>query len=203
MTVRLPVVSSTAKSPRKARAFWGAKYLSFRCTHCGACCKETIAPITGDDLERLVKGTGLSPHQVVDFYAGSEFEDGGEGLVYVDLDVGSRTMGLRRAVNRRGQPTGCRFFVEERCSVYDHRPVTCRLWPFTVALDDQGQMNRLSINDAVDCAYQLDGVVDGKALTRHWREDDVQDGRWQRVVERWNRRHAGGTRESFFAFLGY
>jgi Fe-S-cluster containining protein len=196
--LRLPVVA-----PRP-RAYWGAKYLAFRCTECGNCCTETIVPVTGDDVRRLCAGTGLPAERVVTFYGGDEFEDGGEGLAFVDLAAGPRTMGLRR---RRARVNGqdadvCRFFRDGRCSVYPHRPITCRLWPFSLSLDDRGRPTRLELNDAVACPYRMDGAVDQAALVADWREDDAQDARWRRTVDAWNRRHAGGTPQAFLAFAG-
>jgi Fe-S-cluster containining protein len=195
----LPVVPSA-----RPRAYWGAKYLSFRCTGCGNCCTDTIVPITGDDLRRLCEGTGLPADRVVSFYAGDEFDDGGSGLVYVELDVGARTMGLRRrAARAHGEATDvCRFFRDGRCSVYEHRPVTCRLWPFSLTLDGRGRPTRLALNDAVECPYALDGQVDEAALVADWRLDDEQDARWRRTARAWNLRHSGGTAAEFLAFAG-
>src|SRR5688572_1074121 len=126
-------------SARRTRSFWGAKYLGFRCSHCGHCCRDTIVPVTGSDVARLREGTGLSVARIVSFFAPDEFEDEGDGLTFIDLDVGRRTMGLRRAHDPKGDR--CAFFQGDRCSVYEHRPTTCRLWPFTVRFDERGRIS--------------------------------------------------------------
>jgi Fe-S-cluster containining protein len=215
MSVRLRVIGDRPRRPVAPRAgspsalqaperkFWGEKYLGFRCTHCGNCCSDTIVPIALDDLRRLTRGTGLAADAIVSFYGRDEFQCGGSGLLFVELDVGPRTMGLRKRRDARNGRDACEFFKRDRCSVYEHRPVTCRIWPFTLGLDDRGHLTRLEVNRAVECPHEMDGVVDRHELVRDWRLDDRQDARFRRVVDRWNRRHRGGSATAFLAFLGF
>lgn len=202
--VRLPVLSSDRPATRAkhVRRIRGARYLGFRCTHCGNCCVDTIVPVTAEDVQRLARGTGLGAEQIVAFYAGDEFDDGGEGLSFAELDIGPRILGLRRRLDPERDEEACRFFQHDRCTVYADRPITCRLWPFSLGFDEAGQVNRLELNDSVECQYALDGAIDLPALKRDWQHDDEQDDRWQRTIARWNQRHRGGTRREFLAYVG-
>ena len=186
---------------KKLDSIWGKKNLEFRCTGCGNCCTETIVPITHEDLKRLEAGTGLSAEELVDFHKPDDFEDGGEGLHVVELNVGKRIMGLRKRTDRKTKKSACQFLRDNRCTVYAHRPVTCRLWPFTLGFWDDGEIRSLTINRSVDCEYALDGQVDLDKVKRDWDRDDRQDLRWRRKVEHWNKQIAPGTRRQFLDYL--
>ena len=191
--------------PLRARRpkFNGEKFLGFRCTECGNCCSDTIVPITHDDVARLVKGTGLRARDVATFYTAADFDDGGEGLQFINLDGGRRTLGLRKRFDKDNDRDACAFFKGDRCSVYEHRPVTCRVWPFTLRFDASGRrVSHLSINPALPCPYELDGKNSLPELVAHWRWDDRQDDAWGAKVSEWNRTHSAGTEEDFFSFCG-
>jgi len=48
------------------------RYLNFRCTGCGNCCRNTVVCITDGDIRRIVEGTGKSPRDFVCFYTHDE-----------------------------------------------------------------------------------------------------------------------------------
>jgi Fe-S-cluster containining protein len=163
---------------------------------------DTIVPVTSEDVRRLARGTGLPPDQIVAFYQGDELDDGGDGLHFAELDIGPRFLGLRRRWSDEREEETCRFFRGDRCTAYADRPLTCRLWPFSLGFDAQGRVNRLGINHAVECRYTLEGEVELPALERDWQRDERQDERWERQVAGWNRRHRGGTRRQFLSYVG-
>jgi Fe-S-cluster containining protein len=202
--IHLRVLPADPASPmhRRHRRFWGEKYLRFRCTDCGNCCVDTIVPVTGQDVLRLMKGTRLPAEQIVAFFRGDEFDDGGDGLTFVELDVGARVMGLRRRFSVSREEDACRFYDGKKCTAYAHRPSTCRLWPLQPTLDEAGRITRLALNDTVDCRYDLEGQVDPERLVANWRRDERQDEQWTQKVDRWNRRHRGGARREFLKFVG-
>jgi Fe-S-cluster containining protein len=186
----------------KRKKFSGEKLLNFRCTDCGNCCTDTIVPVTHLDLKRLMLGTKLKPSEIVEFYKSSEFADDGEGLHFVELDMGRRVMGLKKRFDEKEQKEGCKFYLDQRCTVYEHRPVTCRVWPFTLSLDDEGRrITKMEINDALPCPFELDGKNQPKDLIRNWKWDDNQDEEWEVSVKNWNLGHKGGSPEAFFKFL--
>jgi Fe-S-cluster containining protein len=183
--------------------FSGQKYLAFRCTECGNCCSDTLVPITDLDVRRLMEATGLPAEEIVAFYAPSDFEDKGEGLSFANLDGGRFTLGLQKRRDEENGRDACKFFVNNRCSVYAQRPVTCRVWPFTLAFDATGRrVTRLSINPALPCPYELDGKNSLARLVADWKWDDKQDAHWSAKVSEWNRTHTKGSRRDFLKFLG-
>src|SRR5258705_1029516 len=123
----------------RKKKFQGEKFLKFRCTDCGNCCTDTIVPVTPQDLHRLQKGIGLPAGEIAEFYKSSEFEDEGEDLHFVRLDIGPRVLGLKKRFDEKDEREACKFFLDNRCSVYEQRPVTCRVWPFTLSLDSTGK----------------------------------------------------------------
>lgn len=183
--------------------FHGEKYLKFRCTECGNCCSDTIVPVTDEDVRRVMKGTGLKAADVATLYKKSDFDDGGEGLEFANLDGGRRTLGLRKRFDKGNGRDACRFFQGNRCSVYKDRPVTCRVWPFTLRFDASGRrLSSLAVNPALPCPYELDGANTASELVANWKWDDRQDADWTAKVRAWNRTHSAGTQTEFFAHLG-
>lgn len=187
----------------RKKKFHGEKFLKFRCTDCGNCCTDTIVPVTAHDIERLQEGLKLPAQELAEFYKASEFEDEGEGLHFVRLDIGARVMGLRKRFDEKEERESCKFFENNRCTVYEHRPVTCRVWPFTLSFDDTGKrLTRMEINDALPCPYELDSSNEPKKVMADWKWDDKQDDAYAIQIRAWNEAHAGGVAEEFFKFLG-
>lgn len=183
--------------------FHGEKYLKFRCTECGNCCSDTIVPITDDDVKRMMEGTGLKATDIATFYKSSDFDDGGEGLEFANLNGGRRTLGLRKRMDKENGREACKFFKDNRCSVYKDRPVTCRVWPFTLRFDASGRrLSSLGINTSLPCPYELDGKNSVSELVATWRWDDRQDDVWKEKVGIWNRSHSAGSELEFLKYLG-
>jgi Fe-S-cluster containining protein len=183
--------------------FHGEKYLKFRCTECGNCCSDTIVPVTDEDVRRIMEGTGLKAGQVATFYTKKDFDDGGEGLQFVNLDGGRRTLGLLKRMDKENGREACEFFRDNRCSVYKDRPVTCRVWPFTLRFDASGRrLSSLSVNPSLPCPFELDSKNTVSELVADWRWDDRQDESWSAKVREWNRTHTAGSVEEFFSYLG-
>lgn len=190
------------RARRAKTAFKGEKYLKFRCTDCGNCCSDTIVPITGQDVQRLMAGEKLPSNKILEFYKSDEFDDGGEGLHFAELDEGRRVMGLQKRFDKENERDACKFFKNNRCSVYESRPVTCRVWPFTLRFDDRGHISSLAINDTLHCPYEMDGDNKPSKVAGDWKWDDRQDEVWEKAVTTWNEKHAGGTRKEFLKYLG-
>ena len=186
----------------KRKKFSGEKFLKFRCTDCGNCCTDTIVPITHLDVKRMMLGTKLPATEIVEFYKASEFADEGEGLHFAELDMGRRVMGLKKRFDEKEERESCKFYLDQRCTVYEHRPVTCRVWPFTLSMDSSGKrLTKMEINNALPCPFELDGKNDPKQLIKNWDWDDHQDEEWEKSIKGWNAEHAGGSVEDFFKYL--
>jgi Fe-S-cluster containining protein len=75
-----------------------------------------------------------------------------EPEAFVRLRAGKRVMTLRH------DKTGCIFLDSEmRCSVYEHRPLGCRVFPFDALFDRGKNLRRLELIQATECPYELTG----------------------------------------------
>lgn len=174
----------------------GQKFLKFRCTGCGNCCKDVIVPVTSEDVQRIKRGTGQASEEIVEYYDSSEIDTGSRDPGWIKMRAGRRILGLKK---KRG---ACQYLKDDRCTIYEHRPVTCRRYPFNLALDEHGRLKKLSIHDAVKCLYELNGKQTHRELkaTSEW--EDREDGLYHTLVKAWNRNHPTGTKKEFLRYLG-
>ena len=118
--------------------------LRFRCTCCADCCREPIVLVTDEDVRRVMAHTGQKASEVLRFYKTDDIEWSPDKPEWIKLKSGLRIMGLRRASG------GCQYLGEDDlCSIYEHRPVTCRRYPFDVELDEGGEVEFFSISKSV------------------------------------------------------
>ena len=186
--------------------FPGEKYLKFRCTGCGNCCKEPLLPLTDSDIKRIVRHTGEASHELVRWVDKNGIDMDDEPEAFVMLRQGRRVMVLRH------EGGGCRYLgSDDRCTIYNHRPLGCRIFPFDPTFaEDTGKLRRLKLIPATDCLYELDGKndVDGIRVLhgRHLKATST----YQSKVARWNARQTERksrgkkvqTAREFFVFLG-
>lgn len=180
----------------------GTKLLKFRCSGCGNCCKEPLLPLTDADVLRISEHTGDSPVDFVRF-VDRQAIDLDEPEAFVTLRQGKRVMILR---HQRG---GCRYLGHDlRCTVYEARPLGCRIFPFDPAFDKAGGLRRLRLIEAADCRYSLDGrnaLTDVRTLHQRY---EAATSAYQQKIADWNRiqrrrRRAGKPAQTARQFLSY
>lgn len=172
------------------------KYLNFRCTCCGNCCREPIVLITDEDIRRIRAFTGQAPDEIADFYPPSEIEWGLDNPGWIKLDTGWHIMGLVR------KEDGCQYLGEDDlCGIYEHRPVTCRRYPFDVEFDENDELSLLGINDSVECPYELDGKHTKKGIKALVEWEDREETPYFKLVTRWNKSKSPGNAAAFLAHL--
>jgi Fe-S-cluster containining protein len=176
-----------------ARPAW-ERFLKFRCTGCGNCCKGTYICITDADARRLAAGTGRPIESFVRF--------AGEDDVALARRHGwwvrfARRRGVMALKWRRGR---CIFLdAADRCTAYAHRPIVCRLHPFDVTLADRdrGGVAKLSMSRVTACPHEWDGHETKRSLgvleRLLWRESD----RYIAKITRWNRRRGWKAPRAF------
>ncbi|MEZ0391784.1 MAG: YkgJ family cysteine cluster protein [Pseudobdellovibrionaceae bacterium] len=76
------------------------------CTECAICCKSLAIVPKSTDIKRLSDGLQISPYEFKTKYLKKDFEG--------DLVFKQRP---------------CPFLKANKCSVYEHRPETCRSYP--------------------------------------------------------------------------
>jgi len=180
------------KRDRRKRLF-----TTIACSGCGTCCSEPIVPVTDSDVRRIARATGRAPESFVRFYSDDDMDFAAESGVWIRFPAGVRAMGLRRRKNR------CLFLDDDmRCTIYQHRPRTCRTFPYQADLDESGALRRVTMNPIVKCRRRR---VDDSPLTklvRDSRAEDREDDRYYARVEIWNESVGGKKRmRDFLAFV--
>lgn len=174
------------------------KLLNFKCTCCGNCCREPIVLVTDEDIIRIIAHTGQVANDIVRFYKPEEIAWGKKQPGWIEFRSGRRIMGLRR--NQKG----CQYLSkDDLCTIYEHRPVTCRRYPFDVELGSTGNIELLSISQSVECIYELDGhntVGQIKALCNWEEREEIP---YYDKIETWNKKKKNRSRNQFLKHLGF
>lgn len=167
------------------------------CAGCGHCCRELVVPVTDADVRRLARATGRAPGSFVRLYGTVHCEFDEDDPTIADLAAGRRFLGLRKAEGR------CVFLDRDnRCTVYPHRPRTCRTFPFDVRFDDRGNVRRVSRIPCGECGYQVGDARHFAGLPDEARREAAEDAAYRRRIARWNARGTRGTKAEFLEFLG-
>jgi Fe-S-cluster containining protein len=176
------------------------KYLKFRCTGCGNCCRDTLVCITDADVQRIVDGTGKSPLEFVRFYTHDEISMSTNDPLWVKFNDHKAVMALRSILDR------CVFLDNDTnlCTIYEHRPVTCRDHPFNVTFSDTGAVEKISLSKIVKCPHAWDGNIPRRELRKVQTWNERQEESYLKKVRQWNRCKTGPrTRPAFLRFLGF
>lgn len=181
------------------------KNLNFRCTGCGNCCKDPVLPLTDDDIRRIVDGTGESPLNFVRYTDRYHIDMDDEPEAFASFRQGKRALVMRQG---RG---GCYFLGEDdRCTIYEHRPLGCRAFPFDPSYGKDKKLRSLKIIDVIECEYELDGKNNPAQIVATQDHYEAMNEAYYERVEAWNRlqrarRRAGKRPElakRFLEFLG-
>jgi Fe-S-cluster containining protein len=176
------------------------RYLKFRCTGCGNCCRNTLVCITDGDVRRIMESTGKSAQDFVRFYTHDEVAVARDEQLWINFDNGRAVMGLRAVHDR------CIFLDDRanRCTIYQHRPLTCRDHPFRITFSDTGGIDKISLSRIVKCPHAWDGDNSRRELKRMASWNDREEAKYVRKVKRWNRMSGVlKTRPEFLRFLGF
>jgi len=183
----------------------GEKFLKFRCTQCGNCCKDPLLPLTDTDIKRITRHTGEPTRDLVRWVDRDGIDMDDEPEAFVILRQGKRVMVLKH------EGGGCRYLgSDDRCTIYSHRPLGCRIFPFDPTFRDSGKLHRLKLIDATECKYELDGENDlGKIRELHGKHEEATRS-YQAKVASWNKQQLERKRRGrqpqtaadFFEYLG-
>lgn len=182
------------------------RLLRFRCAGCGNCCKEPVLPLTNEDARRITDATGDAPRDFVKFLPSSAIAMDHEPEAFLQLRQGRRVMTLRQVGGR------CRYLSpDDRCSIYEARPLGCRVFPLNATFGKRdGKLRRLTLIQATTCEYELDGRQSVPKLRALARDYEAANARWHLWIREWNRGQAARRRRglaarpasALFAFLG-
>lgn len=156
----------------------GARSLRFSCTGCGNCCRDYRVALTAADVGRL----GLqSLTHAVEWLRAEQVDMVGEPGSFVVLPEGRRLLALKH-VNG-----GCIFLNENRCTVYDKRPRSCRLFPFDVTLGRRSGVRRLRLLGQQRCEAEWAEALPPQRLASEKRAELRELAAYLRVVSQFNR----------------
>lgn len=175
------------------------RLLKFNCTGCGNCCRDTVVCVTDTDVQRIADGTGRKARTFVQFYDENEVALGVRSPFWVTLDGERAAMGLRWT---RGH---CMFLDREnRCTIYEHRPVTCRQHPLDITLSNTGAVTGLALSRVVDCPHDWSGQLTRRGLRSLLCWNDRQTASYFAKIRQWNRtQEHSRTTTAFLTFLGF
>jgi Fe-S-cluster containining protein len=176
------------------------RYLKFRCTGCGNCCRDTIVCLTDADVRRISEGTGKSPLAFVRFYSHDDIAMSDNDPSWVRLGKGRRVMALKKTHDH------CVFLENStnRCTVYEHRPVTCRDHPFNLTYSDSGALEKISLSRIVKCPHEWDGKVQRSELRRINDWNEQQQETYVSKIKAWHKVKTGRkSAKEFLRFLGF
>lgn len=135
--------------------------IAFRCTRCGACCKNVrdsilLNPLDAYRLVNLLRDEGAVGPPIDILEGVAELKELTRGFhIY-----------MLRTLNDSGV---CTFLKENRCSVYTARPATCRLYPFSSDVKADGTV------DWSLCLEQPQHFKGGSMTAREWRRKPLND----------------------------
>ena len=163
----------------------GKDTVRFSCHHCNHCCTEVVALPTPWDVKRIVKMTGAKPEEFLEFLTPDEI-DGADlsDPSWLDVDGEPYIMALHR--DRKG----C-FFLDSKtrfCTIYEARPLLCRLFPFKVVESRNGEFKGFTLHQDVGCPKHKDGVVATKGLYDLYIQDDINQEDYYDLVEIFNKK---------------
>lgn len=150
--------------------------------------------------------TGRAASELVRWVSSERIDLDDEPEAFVRLRVGRRVMTLRH------QRTGCIFLDEQmRCSVYEARPLGCRVFPFDAVFDRSKRLRRLELIQATECPYELTGSHSVVRIRQQQLEFLDEVDAYQAKVAAFNtlqqKRHRSGrtlmTAPDFLRFLGF
>jgi len=100
----------------------------------------------------------------------------------------------------RREARGCYFLdpASRLCSIYEIRPILCRLFPFKLRQSRSGEFKGFGLHRDVECPRQRDGIVETAPLHALYEEDARHQEDYRRLVAVFNRRrYSGKTPKDF------
>ncbi|MFH0737472.1 MAG: YkgJ family cysteine cluster protein [Candidatus Micrarchaeota archaeon] len=156
-----------------------------RCMRCGRCCTRFGVCLTPADIGRISRATGLATSAFVQAIPDHEDRERKEPSVLID---GERCLIVLRWRAKRI----CMFYTGGGCSIYAHRPILCRTYPFIrvgCALKDLGSRQ---------CPVRWAAGPDGYLKDIEAYERDIEE--YRVIAKTWNEGPGGGL-ETVLSFL--
>jgi Fe-S-cluster containining protein len=161
--------------------------------------------LTHHDLQRLVKHSGISPERLIKLYTRAELNDEDDNEDdWIVFSYGKRRMGLRK--RRNGE---CIFLSKDRkCIAYSARPMSCRIFPINVVLDEKNRICDLELSDVIEsefirCKYSYGKTGSFRKFLQIAKQAQTESISYWKKLEQWNEISHKGNKADFLNFLGF
>ncbi len=178
----------------------GKDTVHFKCHHCSHCCTEVVALPTPWDVIRIVKETGADPYEFLEFITPEDIT----GVAKSD-PTWLECNGTRYLMALRRDATGCHFLDKKTryCTIYDSRPILCRLYPFKLHETRDREFKGFSLHTDVGCPRHRDGVYQTAPLYELYLEDSEHQHDYEDLVTAFNRRRDRNKQPQDFISMFY
>jgi Fe-S-cluster containining protein len=173
----------------------GKNTVQFACHHCNHCCTEVICLPTPWDVIRIVRATGQDPYEFLDWVTHEDIDEISKNdPTWLECGGDRYMMALRRHGDR------CHFLDKETryCTIYEARPILCRLYPFKVTEYADGTFKGFVLHEDVGCPRHRDGVVQVKPLYDLYVKDNEHQDDYNQLVKVFNRQNYAGKKPHDF-----
>lgn len=153
------------------------------------------------DVIQIVKHTGKRPRDFLEFLDPDEITEVDEDdPTWLEVGDERYIMALWR-----DEKEGCLFLdnTTRRCTIYEARPILCRLYPFKLEEDKNGNFKGFSLHKDVECPRNRGGAYDTQPLHSLYIEDSQHQEDYEDLVKVFNRRQYEGKAPEDFIALFY
>lgn len=167
----------------------GKYVVHFKCHHCNHCCTDVVCLPSPWDVVRIAKTTGEDPYEFLEFLTPDEI-----GEVAKNDPTWLICNGQRHIMALRRDKKGC-YFLDKKsrlCTIYDARPILCRLYPFRVQETQNGKFKGFTLHKNVGCPRHRDATVPTKPLYNLYLEDSKHDKDYWGLIRAFNRKRYRG-----------
>ena len=174
----------------------GRYTVRFSCHACLRCCTEAVVFPTPWDVIRIVRDEGCNPYEILEFITPDDIKG-----VDKDDPTWLKCGGKKYMMSlTRDEETGCHFLDQEerRCTIYESRPILCRLYPFKVELGKEDEFKGFSLHRNIECPKNKDDVVLTKPLYEIFQVDQEHHQDYDDLVEVFNRKDYPGKKPEDF-----
>ena len=158
--------------------------VNFNCHHCNHCCTEVVCLPSPWDVRRIEKMTGQDPIDFLEFLDPDEIVDvDDDDPTWLDVDGEKYIMALKRDTE-----TGCHFLnkTTKYCSIYEARPLLCRLYPFEMVTDKEDKFEGFRLHEGIGCPKNTDGEFQVAPLYDLAIQDELNQEDYAELVEIFN-----------------